>query len=148
MILTWTSRLLFGSPFQDSQSGMWIFSRKFWDSVQVTSGGMAFSQEIKMAALVGGFRCGETAIEYRSRGGEMKLNPLPDGVRNLAQLFGHRARAKKADGRVGRTRPAYLAIPAQASARERPAVRHGDNHGDNHARPVPRHPTGAPAVDQ
>jgi hypothetical protein len=53
---------------------------------------MAFSQEIKNAAAMAGFRYTEVPIEYRPRGGEVKLNALPDGVANVRQLFEHRFR--------------------------------------------------------
>jgi hypothetical protein len=58
----------------------------------VRSGGMPFSQEIKNEAYVNRFRCGEVPIEYRMRGGEVKLNATKDGIRNASQLFSHRAR--------------------------------------------------------
>jgi glycosyltransferase involved in cell wall biosynthesis len=91
-MLTLASRMLFRAPFRDSQSGMWIFKRQIWNHLDVRSGGMPFSQEIKNEAYVSGFRCGEVPIEYRMRGGEVKLNAARDGVRNASQLFSHRAR--------------------------------------------------------
>ena len=41
---------LFGVPFPDSQSGMWIFRRKVLEQLRMRSGGMAFSQELKIEA--------------------------------------------------------------------------------------------------
>ncbi|MDX3071856.1 glycosyltransferase family 2 protein [Streptomyces sp. MI02-7b] len=90
--LSLVSRVLFKSEIQDSQSGMWVFRRYIWETLKVTSDGMGFSQEIKNAAVREGFRCMEVPIEYRLRGGEVKLNALSDGVSNLAQLFRHRLR--------------------------------------------------------
>src|SRR3954452_386181 len=90
--LTAVSRALFGSPFRDSQSGMWIFRREVWQRLEVRSPGMAFSQEIKNEAYLRGFRCGETPIEYRLRGGQVKLNALADGVENVRQMIEHRMR--------------------------------------------------------
>jgi hypothetical protein len=69
---------------------MWVFRRYIWEALKVTSDGMSFSQEIKNAAVREGFRCLEVPIEYRPRGGEVKLNAFSDGVSNLAQLFRHR----------------------------------------------------------
>jgi glycosyltransferase involved in cell wall biosynthesis len=91
-MLTLASRTLFRSPFRDSQSGMWVFKRSIWNHLDVRSPGMPFSQEIKNEAYVNGFRCGEVPIEYRMRGGEVKLNAARDGIRNASQLFAHRAR--------------------------------------------------------
>jgi glycosyltransferase involved in cell wall biosynthesis len=90
--LSGISRSLFRNNVKDSQSGMWIFRRYVWERLRVESGGMAFSQEIKNAATTSGFRFSEVPIEYRPRGGEVKLNALPDGVNNLRQLFEHRFR--------------------------------------------------------
>lgn len=94
-LLTVASRSLFRSPFQDSQSGMWIFRSEIWRHVDVRSGGMSFSQEIKNEAYLKGFGCGEVAIEYRPRGGEVKLNAFRDGIRNASQLVSHRLRGRR-----------------------------------------------------
>lgn len=91
-ILSAVSRTLFRNGLRDSQSGMWIFRRHVWERIDVRSTGMAFSQEIKNAATVAGYRYLEAPIEYRKRGGEVKLNALSDGVGNLRQLFEHRLR--------------------------------------------------------
>lgn len=90
--LSGVSRMLFGGGFVDSQSGMWIFRREIWEHLDVCSSGMPFSQELKNEAFRAGFRCAETPIEYRERGGEVKLNAVRDGIRNLRQLFSHRFR--------------------------------------------------------
>jgi glycosyltransferase involved in cell wall biosynthesis len=92
MLLTRTSRALFGFPFNDSQSGMWLFRRHILRTLDLRSPGMAFSQEIKHEAIMRGFRCAEIPITYRARGGEVKLNATRDGLRNLGQLAVHRAR--------------------------------------------------------
>jgi glycosyltransferase involved in cell wall biosynthesis len=86
------SKMLFGSPYRDSQSGMWVFRRSVWESCEVTSGGMGFSQEIKNEAFLRGFRCAEVPIEYRVRGGAKKLRTLRDGSRNARELLEHRLR--------------------------------------------------------
>jgi glycosyltransferase involved in cell wall biosynthesis len=99
------SRMLFQNGLRDSQSGMWVFRRHVWHGLDVRSTGMAFSQEIKNAATYAGYRFLEVPIEYRMRGGEVKLNALPDGVANLRQLFEHRFRRSAAD-RQGHEIPA------------------------------------------
>ncbi|WP_330455737.1 glycosyltransferase family 2 protein [Streptomyces sp. NBC_00820] len=90
--LSRVSRMLFRNGLRDSQSGMWIFRKYVWQGIDVRSPGMAFSQEIKNAATLAGFRTAEVPIEYRKRGGDVKLNALPDGMANLRQLFQHRYR--------------------------------------------------------
>lgn len=94
-VLTAVSRGFFRAPFRDSQSGMWIFRRRILDHLDVRSGGMPFSQEIKNEAYVKGFRCAEVPIGYRPRGGTVKLNAFQDGTRNLMQLTAHRVRARR-----------------------------------------------------
>ena len=101
-VLSSVSRLLFRHGFRDSQSGMWVFRRHVWNGVDVRSPGMAFSQEIKNAAALGGYRVLEVPIEYRLRGGEVKLNAIMDGLSNLYSLFEHRLRRKRsAEGAPG-----------------------------------------------
>ncbi|WP_436525447.1 glycosyltransferase family 2 protein [Actinoplanes sp. HUAS TT8] len=109
--LSGVSRTLFRNDVRDSQSGMWIFRRYVWERLNVKSGGMAFSQEIKNAAITAGFRYSEMPIEYRPRGGEVKLNALPDGVANLRQLFEHRFRKT-----LGVPVPHRLSHPEDAQA--------------------------------
>jgi glycosyltransferase involved in cell wall biosynthesis len=92
-VLTMVSRTFFRAPFLDSQSGMWVFRRDIWCKLDVRNAGMPFSQEIKNEAYVKGFRCAEVPIEYRVRGGDVKLHATRDGIRNLRQLVGHRMRA-------------------------------------------------------
>lgn len=104
-LLTGLSRTLFRSPFHDSQSGMWIFRREILNHLDLRSNGMAFSQEIKHEAYLKGFRCGEVAIDYRIRGGAVKLNAGRDGIVNGCQLFSHRIRGRG---------PAVGTIPSEA----------------------------------
>ena len=91
-LLSVISRRLFRHGFRDSQSGMWIFQRSVWARLDVRSAGMAFSQEIKNEAHRRGIQCHETSIEYRPRGGTVKLNAFRDGWQNLRQLIEHRTR--------------------------------------------------------
>ncbi|MDT9692809.1 glycosyltransferase family 2 protein [Streptomyces sp. P9(2023)] len=107
--LSLVSRMLFRNGLHDSQSGMWVFRRYVWQSLDVRSTGMAFSQEIKNAATVAGCRCLEVPIAYRVRGGEVKLHALHDGTANLCQLFVHRFRRRSMSAAL----PA--GDPAQAS---------------------------------
>jgi glycosyltransferase involved in cell wall biosynthesis len=112
-VLSFVSRLIFRHGIRDSQSGMWIFHRHVWSGVDVRSPGMAFSQEIKNAAVLAGYKVAETHIEYRVRGGDVKLNSVRDGIRNLAHLIGHRIRH---DGPVPAVAPHDQDIPVRARA--------------------------------
>jgi len=89
-LLSMTTKFLFRWPFQDSQSGMWIFRRKIWQYLDVQSDGMPFSQELKTEAYIKGFKCAEVPIGYRARTGEVKLCTVSDGVKNIKQLFNKR----------------------------------------------------------
>ena len=86
-VLTVTAMMLFFKPIRDSQSGMWVFKRSLLEKLRVTSDGMPFSQEIKLEAILRGFRFGETHIAYGARIGEVKLQKWRDGWLNLSFLF-------------------------------------------------------------
>lgn len=85
-LLSLVMRLLFRTPFKDSQSGMWIFRRYVWPQVEAHHHGMPFSQEIKVEAFAKGFRCGEHQITYGQRIGEVKLSVV-DAWRTMSELF-------------------------------------------------------------
>jgi glycosyltransferase involved in cell wall biosynthesis len=86
-LLSTMTKLLFKSPFVDSQSGMWIFRREIWDRLDVKSSGMSFSQELKIEAHLRGFKCAEVPIKYRIRAGETKLDTFRDGGKVMLQIF-------------------------------------------------------------
>jgi hypothetical protein len=76
--------VLFFRWVRDSQSGMWVFRRSILQNMKLISDGMAFSEEIKIEALLQpGLRFEEISILYSSRLGEIKLNPWRDGFYNL-----------------------------------------------------------------
>ena len=85
-LLSITTRILFRWPFKDSQSSMWIFKASIWQSLEVLSPGMPFSQELKVEAWHKGFKCIEVPITYGVRLGEVKLNTIKDGFGNIWQL--------------------------------------------------------------
>ena len=86
-LLTRMMKLLFNTPFLDSQSGMWVFKHNIWYKLDVVSSGMPFSQEIKIEAYTRGFHCGEVPIKYRMRAGKEKLNTIRDGIKVILNLF-------------------------------------------------------------
>lgn len=115
-VLSWVSRLLFRNDINDTQSGMWVFRRDIWPRLRVRSPGMAFSQEIKNAAWYAGLRCIEVPIEYRERAGDVKLNALRDGIRNLFQLAQHRMLLAIHFGRQSRGRDTMTGAPSGAGS--------------------------------
>lgn len=86
-VLTATAMVLFFTPIRDSQSGMWVFKRSTLERMRITSDGMPFSQEIKLEAILRGYRFGEEHIDYGARIGEVKLQKWRDGWLNLTFLF-------------------------------------------------------------
>ncbi|OGF16947.1 MAG: glycosyl transferase family 2 [Candidatus Eisenbacteria bacterium RBG_16_71_46] len=85
-VLTAGTALLFFRRIRDSQSGMWVFRRPLLERLHLTSDGMAFSEEIKIEALLRGYRFGEAHIPYGARIGEVKLQKWRDGWSNLQFL--------------------------------------------------------------
>ena len=88
LILSFAMSILFLRWVEDSQSGMWVFRRRILKNMRLEADGMAFSEEIKIEALLNPkVRFGEISILYTSRTGEIKLNPWRDGWNNLLFLF-------------------------------------------------------------
>jgi hypothetical protein len=87
-ILTLAMLVLFFRRIEDSQSGMWVFRREIYPRLRATHPGMAFSEELKIEAILAkGVRFAEHRIDYRERIGEVKLNMWRDGVDNLFFLL-------------------------------------------------------------
>lgn len=88
LVLSFGMSLLFFRWVRDSQSGMWVFRRSILERMTLESDGMAFSEEIKIEALLDPMtRFEELSIMYSSRLGEIKLNPWRDGIHNLLFLL-------------------------------------------------------------
>ncbi len=84
LVLSLAMSLLFFRWVRDSQSGMWVLRRSIIKEMKLESDSMAFSEEVKIEALLSPrIRFGEIYILYSSRMGETKLNPWRDGFRNL-----------------------------------------------------------------
>lgn len=80
---------LFWFRVRDSQSGMWVFRREVLGHLNLTSDGMAFSEEIKLEAMSRKklIRSKELPIYYKERHGVSKLRIWRDGFYNLFFLF-------------------------------------------------------------
>lgn len=84
LILSLVTSILYFRWVRDSQSGMWVLRRSILKNMNLTSDGMAFSEEIKIEALKNSrVRFAEISIQYSSRLGEVKLNLWRDGFYNL-----------------------------------------------------------------
>jgi len=85
------TKILFGLPCKDSQSGMWIFKKEALKKIQPLedfNDGMPFSEEIKIEMFTAkNIRAKEIPSTLSSREGEIKLESFKDGWRNLKFLF-------------------------------------------------------------
>lgn len=118
ILLSTMTSLLFLRWIRDSQSGMWIFYKESLEKMELISDGMAFSEEIKLEAILKreiGFR--EIPIRYSNRAGEKKLRPWRDGWQNLLFLF-----KKRFLGRSRRSRPEAPCSAAPNHVPGRPVV--------------------------
>ncbi|MGE5262649.1 MAG: glycosyltransferase family 2 protein [Acidobacteriota bacterium] len=97
--------LLFWFRVRDSQSGMWVFRRCVLEHLNLTSDGMAFSEEIKLEAMSKKklIRSKELPIYYKERHGVSKLRIWRDGFYNLFFLF------RKRFGMLGTAPPLFEA---------------------------------------
>jgi len=88
LILNMAMFALYFVWLKDSQSGMWVFRRAILPKLNLTSDGMALSEELKIEAFRHKeLKCRELPIYYRERVGESKLNLWKDGFANLVFLF-------------------------------------------------------------
>jgi len=93
-IISLIMSLLYFRRIRDSQSGMWIFYKDALKKMDLRSDAMAFSEEIKIEALLNreiGFK--EIPINFSNRAGEKKLDLWRDGWNNLIFLFRKRFRS-------------------------------------------------------
>ncbi|MGA8604276.1 MAG: glycosyltransferase [Thermoplasmata archaeon] len=75
-----------GQTLEDSQSGFWVLRRDALAKFHLAEEGMAFSEELKLEAILRGVRFLEVPIQYRERWGPPKLSSWRDGSRNLLFL--------------------------------------------------------------
>jgi dolichol-phosphate hexosyltransferase len=95
---------LSGGRLADSQSGFWVFRREILARVHVDENSMAFSEELKIEAIVRGLRVVEVPIQYAERWGQPKLASYRDGLHNLRFLLEKRAAVQR-EGTHGRPVP-------------------------------------------
>ncbi|MGA7477138.1 MAG: glycosyltransferase [Thermoplasmata archaeon] len=98
-----------GGMLRDSQSGFWVFRRELLGKFCLTQDGMAFSEELKLEAILHGVRLLEIPIPYGERWGPPKLSSWRDGTRNFIFLAQKRFAVAR-DARTG-----GLAAPANGA---------------------------------
>ncbi len=113
-VLNFFILLLFWFRVRDSQSGMWVFRRGVLEHLNLTSDGMAFSEEIKLEAMSKPnlIRAIELPVYYKERHGVSKLHIWRDGFYNLFFLF------RKRLGLLGTAPP--LVEPTRADLQKQP----------------------------
>ena len=90
-----------GRTLEDSQSGFWVFRRAILPRLHLTHDGMAFSEELKIEAILRNLKVVEVPIRYGERWGPPKLSSWRDGIGNLLFLALKRfAVAREARGAV------------------------------------------------
>jgi glycosyltransferase involved in cell wall biosynthesis len=94
-ILSFTMRLLYSIKVKDSQSGMWVMSRRFIDRIKLESDDFSLSEEIKIIAFTF-FKALELEGKYYKRTGKIKLDTFKDGWHNLKYLFRYRTLLRNA----------------------------------------------------
>ena len=89
-ILSFAMRVLYSVKVKDSQSGMWIMSKRFIDKINLVSDDFSFSEEIKIIAFKF-FKAIELDGQYYTRVGKQKLVTFEDGWNNLKYLFKYKS---------------------------------------------------------
>ena len=88
LFISWFIGFLFGVRIKDSQSGLMVFRKEFFNTLEVHNKLMGFSQELKIRALLAkGSRCREKHIYYGLRIGESKFRKIQDGTQNFLSLL-------------------------------------------------------------
>jgi hypothetical protein len=108
-VLSGTMMALYFKFVVDSQSGMWLFRKEILADLDLTSNGMALSEEIKIEAFTHpSVRAIEIPIYYGERIGESKLNIWRDGFYNLFFLVKKRFMLRKKTPRLRAVDPARV----------------------------------------
>jgi len=108
----------------DSQSGMWVFKKDILEDLDLTSDGMALSEEIKIEAFTHpSIRAIEMPIYYGERIGVSKLNIWRDGFYNLFFLLKKRFMLRKKQPRLRAVEPLRPAAEIEVPERRAGGVR-------------------------
>jgi hypothetical protein len=92
----------YGLHLQDAQSGMWVFRKSVLGKLQLSSTGMAFSNEIKIEAFRNpDVKAVEVHIPYAERIGQSKLYPFRDGFKMVMFLVRRRVIPRRVRRRTG-----------------------------------------------
>ncbi len=87
-------RKIFYINLMDSQSGLFVFKRDLLPKIVSPNPGMGFSQELKLNAWLGLYKCAEMHIDYRARVGKVKFKTVIDSFKTLYGIivfwFSHR----------------------------------------------------------
>jgi hypothetical protein len=95
-----------------------MFKKEILDDLDLTSNGMALSEEIKIEAFTHpGVRAIEIPIYYGERIGESKLNIWRDGFYNLFFLLKKRFMLRKKQARLRAVEPVRSAEPERTERR-------------------------------
>jgi glycosyltransferase involved in cell wall biosynthesis len=89
-MLSFVMFLLYSVKIKDSQSGMWIMSKRFTDTINLLSDDFSLSEEIKIIAFRF-FKAIELEGQYYRRAGKQKLLTFKDGWNNLKYLFTYKS---------------------------------------------------------
>jgi len=90
-VLTALVNRFYGLRLRDAQSGMWVFRKDMFEKLNLSTTGMAFSNEIKIEAFTHpDVKAVEIHIPYAERIGRSKLYPFRDGVRMVSFLVRRR----------------------------------------------------------
>ncbi|WP_411964454.1 glycosyltransferase family 2 protein [Haloferax sp. YSMS24] len=82
-LLTKFLNVFYGAGVSDAHSGMRVFTRDAWETMECTSTGMEFASEMIMEAGAKDLEIEEKPITYHPREGEANLESFPDGWRHV-----------------------------------------------------------------
>ena len=82
-LLTGFLNLFYDAGVSDAHSGMRVFSRDAYETMECCSSGMEFASEMIMEAGASGLTIKEKPITYHPRRGEANLESFPDGWRHV-----------------------------------------------------------------
>ena len=89
-LLALITNTLFRTPFNDSQSGMWVFKKSIWKDLRCYGRHMEFSSEIKIEASQKHLRCAEVPVFFRRRRAGESRNSVKEGLKIALYIFAER----------------------------------------------------------